>query len=175
MFAVTTYVLPDGLRTTARRPLGDLLKGSEIDLPRVLRKIIHEEKPAKLILVGDSVSKQVSEAGLLPDVMIIDNLEKRRRAVEYAYPRGPVLKAKNRAGTIEQGAREAVERAIRGEANLVEIDGEEDLLAIIAVIAAPNRALVVYGQPNEGVVLVRVSDKKKAEASGVLGRMTRVE
>ena len=155
--------------------MGDLVSGSEIDLPRVLRTIIREEKPAKLILVGDSVSRQASEAGLLPDVMIIDNLEKRRRAVEYAYPRGPVLKAKNRAGTIEQGAREAVERAIRGEANLVEIDGEEDLLAIIAVIAAPNRALVVYGQPYEGIVLVRVSDKRKAEAAGFLGQMTRVE
>jgi uncharacterized protein (UPF0218 family) len=152
-----------------------LLSGTEIDLARVLGKIIHEEEPARVILVGDSVSRQASQAGLKPDVMVIDNREKRRKAVEYAYPRGRVLRAKNRPGTIGQEAREAVERAVRGEANLVEIDGEEDLLVIIAVIAAPNRSLVVYGQPNEGIVLVRVSDERRAEAERILGQMRLVE
>jgi hypothetical protein len=106
--------------------------------------------------------------------MIIDNLEKRRRAVVYAYPKNRVVTAKNQAGTIEQNARVAVERAIRGEASLVEIDGEEDLLALIAVLAAPGGALVVYGQPDEGVVLVRVSDRRKAEAERILEQMDRV-
>jgi hypothetical protein len=106
--------------------------------------------------------------------MIIDNLEKRQKASKYAYPRSQVIKARNRAGTIEQNARVAVERAIRGEASLVEIDGEEDLLALIAVLTAPNGSLVVYGQPNEGVVLVRVSDERKAEAEKVLEQMDRV-
>jgi uncharacterized protein (UPF0218 family) len=33
---------------------------------------------------------------------------------------------------------------------------------------------VVYGQPDEGVVLVRVSEKTKAEAEGILQQMDRV-
>jgi hypothetical protein len=150
------------------------VSGSEIDLARVLKEIIQREKPTKIILVGDSVSRQASQAGILSDVMIIDNLEKRRRAIVYAYQKDRVVRAKNKAGTIEQNARVAVERAIRGEASLVQIDGEEDLLALIAVIAAPNGSLVVYGQPGEGVVLVRVSEKRRAEAERILEQMDRV-
>jgi GTP-dependent dephospho-CoA kinase len=171
---VTTYVLPDRLRTELRRPLGDLVAGSEVDLAHLLHKIIEEEKPTKLILVGDSVSRQASQAGVSAHVMIIDNLERRQRAVPYAYPQNRVIRAKNQAGRIEHNARLVVERAIRGDADLVEIDGEEDLLSIIAVIAAPLGSLVIYGQPNEGIVLVRVSQTKKADAKRILEEMDRL-
>jgi len=170
---VTTYVLPERLRTTLRRPLGELVQGLDIDLGQLLRKIILQEKPTKLILVGDSVSRRASQAGVAADVMIIDNLEKRQKAIPYAHSRSRVITARNQAGRIEDEARLAVERAIRGEADLVEIDGEEDLLAVIAVLAAPVGSLVVYGQPNEGVVLVRVSAARKA-AERVLQQMDRV-
>ena len=173
MFPVTTYVLPEELRTTLRRPLGELVQGLDIDLGQLLRKIILQEKPTKLILVGDSVSRRASQAGVAADVMIIDNLEKRQKAIPYAHSRSRVITARNQAGRIEDEARLAVERAIRGEADLVEIDGEEDLLAVIAVLAAPVGSLVVYGQPNEGVVLVRVSAARKA-AERVLQQMDRV-
>jgi hypothetical protein len=170
----TTYILPEKLRTTLRRPLGDLMPGSEINLGQVLRDIIENDKPTRLILVGDSVSRQACQAGITPDVMIIDNLERRQKAVAYAHPRNRVIAAKNQAGMIEHNARLAVERAIRGEADLVEIEGEEDLLAVVAVIAAPLKSLVVYGQPNEGVVFVRVSQQRKAEAEKILQQMDRV-
>jgi len=171
----TTYVLPENLRPTLRRPLGDLVPGSEIDLGRLLCGVMTKEKPISLILVGDSVSRQATLAGITPDVMIIDNLEKRQTATPYAHPHNRVLTAKNQAGRIEQNARLAVERAIRGEADLVVIDGEEDLLAIVAVIAAPLRSLVVYGQPDEGVVLVKVSAESKVKAERLLEQMDRVK
>ena len=174
LFQVITYVLPERLRTTLRRPLGELVRGSDIDLGQLLRKIIVQEKPTKLVLVGDSVSRQASQAGVTADVMVIDNLEKREKAVPYAHSRNRVITAKNQAGRIEGEARLAVERAIRGEADLVEIEGEEDLLAVIAVLAAPVGSLVVYGQPNEGVVLVRVSAERRAAAERVLQQMDRV-
>jgi len=170
----TTYVLPERLRTTLKRPLGDLVPGSKVDLGQLLRSIVAGEKPPKLILVGDSVSRQATSAGISPDVMIIDNLEKRQKATAYVHPHNRVIAAKNQHGRIEYNARLAVERAIRGEADLVVIDGEEDLLAIVAVIMAPLGSLVVYGQPNEGVVLVPVSAENKAEAEGILRQMDRV-
>jgi uncharacterized protein (UPF0218 family) len=150
------------------------VQGLSIDLGRLLDEIIVKEKPTKLILVGDSVSRQASQAGVGADVMIIDNLEKRQKAIPYVHSRNRVITAKNQAGRIEDEARLAVERAIAGEADLVEIDGEEDLLAIIAVLAAPTGSLVVYGQPNEGVVLVRVSSERKASAEQVLQQMDRL-
>ena len=174
MFTVTTYVLPDRLRTAVRRPLGELVSGSPVNLAKVLREATKKEKPTKLILVGDTVSREASQAGILADVMIIDNFEKRQSAIVYAYPKNRMIRAKNQAGKIEEKARVAVERAIRGEASVVEIDGEEDLLALTAVLDAPSGSLVVYGQPNKGVVLVKVSDKTKAEAKRILEQMERV-
>ena len=168
---MTKYVLPEKLRTTLRRPLGDLVVGVDIDIGELLQEIIEKARPTKLILVGDTVSRRATQAGISADVMIIDNLEKRRMAVAYEHERKRVIVAKNQAGTIEQGASEAVERAIRGEYDLVEIDGEEDLLAVIAVITAPIGSLVVYGQPNEGIVLVRVSDASKSGAKKILEQM----
>jgi len=167
----STYLLPEKLRKTLQRPLGDLVVGSEVDLGQLLSGIIAKEKPGRLILVGDSVSQQATRAGIMPDVRVIDNLEKRQTATAYAHPHNRMIAAKNQAGKIEHKARLAVERAIRGEADLVLIDGEEDLLAIIAVIAAPLGSLVVYGQPNQGVVLVRVSPASKAKAEEILKQM----
>jgi uncharacterized protein (UPF0218 family) len=51
------------------------------------------------------------------------------------------------------------------------VDGEEDLLTLIAVLNAPEKSLVVYGQPYEGIVVVKVTAKKKAEAMEILKAM----
>ena len=171
---MTSYTLPDRLRTVLRRPLGDLVAGSDIDLGKILRELIEKEKPVKLILVGDSVSRRASQAGITADVMVIDNVEKRQRTVGYSFPGRRVIRTKNSAGKIEHDARVAVERAIRGEADLVEVDGEEDLLTVVAVLAAPIGSLVVYGQPNEGIVLVRVSKERQANAESILKQMDRI-
>ena len=166
-----TYVLPERLRIALGRPIGDLLAGSDIDLGEVLRELVAKEKPPKLILVGDTVSRRATQGGLVPDVVIIDNKEKRQPSVKYDYPSGRVIKAKNQPGKIEPEAQMAVERAILGKADRVEIDGEEDLLTLIAARAAPMMSLIVYGQPNEGVVLVRVSAETKRQVDRILDQM----
>jgi len=161
------------MRAMLSRPLGDLVPGANVDLAAILQNVLANEKPAKLILVGDHVSRQATRAGMVPDVMIIDNLEKREKAETYAFPHSRVVTARNQAGKIEREARLAVGRAVRGEADLVVIDGEEDLLAIIAIIDAPLGSLVVYGQPNKGVVLVRVTEANKLKAKDIIQQMER--
>jgi hypothetical protein len=76
---------------------------------------------------------------------------------------------------IEAQAREAVKRGILGGSDLIEVDGEEDLLAIVAVQTSPIGSLVVYGQPNVGIVLVRVSETKKAETQAILDQMDKTD
>jgi uncharacterized protein (UPF0218 family) len=53
------------------------------------------------------------------------------------------------------------------------VDGEEDLLTLAAVLFAPDKAFVVYGQPHEGVVVVKVTEEKRAEAQELLDSMKR--
>jgi GTP-dependent dephospho-CoA kinase len=172
---VTTYVLTTKLRKTLSRPLGVLVAGNEDECNRTLKQIIAEENPTKVILVGDTVSRNAAQSGIRVDLMIIDNLEKRNRAKTYAFEPKRRIKTRNLAGMIEAQAREAVEQAVLGGGDLVEVDGEEDLLAIVAVQTSPIGSLVVYGQPGEGIVLVRVSGAKKAEAQAILDQMEKRE
>jgi hypothetical protein len=168
---VTRYVLTARLRKTLSRPLGDLVAGNEDECNQVLKQVIAKENPAKVVLVGDTVSRNAVQRGISADLMIIDNLEQRTKAKTFEFKPKMKIKAKNPAGTIESEAREAVEQAMLGGGDLIEVDGEEDLLTIVAVQASPVASLVVYGQPGEGIVLVRVSQAKKAEAQAILDLM----
>ena len=171
---MTRYVLTPKLRVTLSRPLGALLVGNEDECNRVLKEVIAKENPTKVILVGDSISRNATQNGIRADLMIIDNMEKRARAKTYEFKPKKRIRTKNPAGTIEAEACETVRRAILGDGDLIEVEGEEDLLAIVAVKSAPLGSLVVYGQPGEGIVLVRVSEEKKVEAQAILDRMERI-
>jgi len=175
LFHVTRYVLTTKLRETLSRPLGVLVAGNEDECNRILKQVIAKENPTKVILVGDTVSRNATQTDIRADVMIIDNLEKRTRAKTYAFKPKRKIKTKNPAGMIEAQAREAVEKAVLGGGDLVEVDGEEDLLAIVAVQTSPLGSLVVYGQPGKGIVLVKVSEAKKAEVQAILDQMEKID
>ncbi|HYB92666.1 MAG TPA: DUF359 domain-containing protein [archaeon] len=51
------------------------------------------------------------------------------------------------------------------------VKGEEDLLALPAAINAPENSLIAYGQPNKGVVLVRVTKKKRSKIHKIMRSM----
>jgi uncharacterized protein (UPF0218 family) len=51
------------------------------------------------------------------------------------------------------------------------VDGEEDLLALIAISYAPDNSYIVYGQPLEGMVVVKATSDMKAEIAVILRAM----
>jgi hypothetical protein len=51
------------------------------------------------------------------------------------------------------------------------VDGEEDLLVIPACILAPENSVVMYGQPNEGLVIVQITPKIRAKVQKILDAM----
>jgi hypothetical protein len=54
------------------------------------------------------------------------------------------------------------------------VEGEEDLAVIPLICLLPENSLVVYGQPDEGVVAIRVTEDKKILIHDILGRMEKV-
>ena len=68
----------------------------------------------------------------------------------------------NPQGTITKEAISAIKDALeKNEHTHIVIDGEEDLLTLIAVYYAPENSFVVYGQPYSGIVVVKVTQQKK--------------
>lgn len=173
MSCVTRFILTDAQRANFKRPLGELVTGTPEECNGALKDTIAREKPKLVVLVGDTVSRNSVQFGIMPDVIVIDNKEKRREAVQFTYSGRHSFKATNPAGTIDTNAWKIVDEAVRKGNSLVLVEGEEDLLALAAIMFSPTGSLIVYGQPDQGIVLVRVSEEKKREIEQVMAEMER--
>lgn len=79
---------------------------------------------------------------------------------------------KNPAGMIVEEAWQIVQKAIESEEPVViKVDGEEDLLSLVAIIRAPLDGLVIYGIPERGMVINRVDDRIKEKTWEVINKM----
>ena len=65
-----------------------------------------------------------------------------------------------------------IDTAIHDDANsLILVEGEEDLMGFPAVLLAPDNSVVLYGQPNVGIVWVPVHKENKKLARSLLKEM----
>jgi uncharacterized protein (UPF0218 family) len=122
--------------------------------------------------VGDAVSKRAITKGIRRDVMIVDNKEKRTQTKPLDVRTKRTFRVRNDPGTIGSEAWAAVSEAIESGDAIMIVEGEEDLLTLVAMAVAPLGSLVIYGQPGEGLVLVEVDDAAKKKAWCFLEVMT---
>jgi len=166
-----TYSITPQLRVKLKEPFGLLVKGSFDETMAKMKEIVENEKPPKIISVGDTVSKNLHEYAICAQVTIIDNQCMRKKVQPTNYNSTAVY-VKNPQGTITQEAVEAVKEALKSnEHTHIVVEGEEDLLTLIAVAYAPVGSVVVYGQPYEGIVIVKVTPEKRSEAAHFLKAM----
>lgn len=175
MSPVSKLTLTDVQRKNMKEPLGELVTGTPDECNDALRQTITQEKPRLVVSVGDTVSRHAVQSNIRPDIVIVDNSEKRAEAVQFTHSGRHIFRTINLPGTIEKDAWKTVERAVNESNSLVIVDGEEDLLTLVAVLAAPAGSVVVYGQPGQGIVIVRVTSGKKAEVRQILEGMDRSE
>ena len=164
------YIITPELRIKFKEPFGVLIKGS---FDQTMSKMyeVKNQKPPKIISVGDVVTKNLQDYDIPPDLVIVDNQNMRNKFQSINHTSN-VVKIKNPQGTITKDAVEAIKNALKNsEQTHIVVDGEEDLLTLIAVRHAPENSVVVYGQPYEGIVLVKVSPEKKIEAAKFLKEM----
>jgi len=131
----------------------------------------------RIIAVGDVVVEDSLKHGVKLDLAIVDYKTKRRgRPLELAVEFRRVVKVVNPPGHLSLDAMDVLKSLIEeGGGALMEVEGEEDLLTIPSVLYAPLNSLVIYGQPNEGVVLVVVDESSKAFFKGLLESFSLVE
>lgn len=164
--------LPERHRGALREPLGRLVPDAE-----VTRESVMGGAPAgaALVTVGDATAERAAALGLEPLLQVVDG---RTRRGGCAVPRPPpgaaVVECENPAGGISAGCEAAVREALgAGSPVQLLVRGEEDLLALPACLHAPDGAVVAYGQPGEGLVVVRVDAGARARAGRLLGLMER--
>jgi len=167
-----TRKLPDDLRQLLKKPLGHLILGSPSETaPRIL-EFIRKHRPRLIVTVGDECSKVGVQLEGSQWIAVFDRQVERRKVDASSLESGETLKVVNAAGTLSAEARQVLRTALRGSSNAtIEVEGEEDLLTLAALLYAPDGAVVLYGQPGEGVVAVVVDDKIRNFARRIIGRM----
>lgn len=162
MEAPKTLALKNLYRNRLKEPLGKIYP----DIGAVLAEM--DLKGKKIISVGDQATKNLLERGISPMLGIVDYMIQ-RQPVGYTYSSFKlVLKAKNPPGKITPQAWEAVSKALKKQNVLLEIEGEEDLLVLPVMALAGKGALIFYGQPEDGLVLVEMTKKSKEYAKTLL-------
>lgn len=159
------YVVPEKLRAELAKPLAP---------PLTTEKAVALVRGQVVASVGDVVTEMLLDHGIVPHVVVVD-FRTKREAPRFDHPLRAKIAAsyttrerfENPAGTITQTMWDAVAAAMkRKEPTALEVVGEEDLAVLPAIAFAPEGTRVVYGQPDEGAVVVTVN----AEARSRIGR-----
>lgn len=148
------YILPQELRSELKEPLGKLYRSLSD---------VRVDEESFLITVGDVTTSNALKHGLKPDISIIDNRIQRRASDQDLKDTAEVIRAENPPGTVTRSLWSSIETAIRessssGKRFMIIVDGEEDLAVLPSILLAPPGTTVLYGQPNEGVVLVKADE-----------------
>lgn len=132
------------------------------------------------IIVGDSTLEKFVTNKWSYELGIFD---RKRKRVEYQSSildsLNAVERASNKPGYIETSAVEAVQEwktvfqekgKTSKEYKHIFIDGEEDLLAVVAVLLLPLGSTIYYGQPNQGMIECIVTENLKESFYSVLAQ-----
>jgi len=159
-------VLPEEHRRLFKEPFGTLYPTLEEVLPHLAGKRVYA--------VGDVVTHNLQKCGITPAVAIVDGFTMRSPCKKMPDLAGECIQVKNPAGSITDDLIRALDRAVARPPVTIVVNGEEDLAVIPMVIAAPQGSVVLYGQPNEGVVLRTVTRDAQQTAREYLSRFVRI-
>jgi len=162
--------LPDDLRDQLKNPLGNLVSDNDPNKENIIKKITAE---SIVITVGDRTTENILQLGLKPQIQIIDGLEKRnQRIAPIDDTINTKLSCRNPPGEITEESIQIIKKAFSSEPPVrIVVDGEEDLLVVPVCIFAPENSIVMYGQPNEGLVIVQITPEIRAKVQKILDVM----
>ena len=163
------YRLPEELRSKLAEPMGKVFDAEGAKGEGFARLA---KSSRMVITVGDRVADTLESIGRTPDIHVVDGIERRGRRELPDVPFERLVKVKNPAGTLTEDAIKGMRKAFTGRMPArVLVDGEEDLMAMLAIAMAPSGAVVFYGQPKVGVVAVKAGAASRARNRSILAKM----
>ena len=162
--------LPEKLRDQLKKPLGILIKDNFTTKENISKNI---PPGAFIITVGDATTEKMIKFGFDVSLQIIDSLEKRSKR---DLPEGKVktvITCENPPAEITEESISVIRKAFGMTPPVrIVVNGEEDLLVLPVAIYAPDYSVILYGQPNEGLVIVQVTEEVRNKASSIMNSMS---
>ena len=162
--------LPETLREQMKIPLGILVPEEKTDKQTILE---HLGSDYYLITVGDRTTEKMIDFGLIPSLQIVDGIEKREKRIHPKLTSETTeLSVDNPPAEITTQSVEIIKKSFSMNSPVrLTVNGEEDLLVLPVCIHAPDNAIVMYGQPNEGLVIVKVTPEIRNKTQSLLDLM----
>lgn len=164
------YELPHELRTHLQQPIGKVLTDQNL-------RDLKDTHPF-ITAVGDITTLTLFQEGLPPAIAVIDGRTQRHSLSQDSltdfFPL-PLPVLINEAGTITSQAATVYQNAVstylsEKTTQLIMVQGEEDLLALPAMLLAPLYSLVLYGQQGIGIITTEITPEKKTYARNLLAQ-----
>ena len=168
-------VLPKHLRQVLKGPKGELFSRPALGAAEDACTYIRKNDLQPVIAVGDLVSINLAKVNCQAHVSILDGKTKRHDILDQAIVTDVSLEVMNPAAELHPEVWVAIELALKvgmsGKTAKILIEGEEDLTALPAVALAPNRSAVLYGLPDQGIVVITVNPTHKRTVNEILAQM----
>lgn len=152
-----------------KTPLGVLLPESQVNKINIQK---HLSENSYIISVGDRTTEKMIDFGLIPSLQIIDGQEKREKRDPPKLENATELTVDNPAAEITSESISMIKKAFTLQSPVrLFVNGEEDLLVLPVCIHAPENAVALYGQPNEGLVIVQITPEIRNKVQTLLDLM----
>ncbi|CAN5136924.1 hypothetical protein BH09PAT2_BH09PAT2_02330 [soil metagenome] len=172
--------LPTNMRDELRIPLGYVVAGTEDTIQKTAKQAIlylKKLKPIMTIVVGDVAVKSLIQARYTPTISVIDFKTRRHEKVKiHSHTTLELDKLIwNRPGTIQMQAATRLSQLINEihdssgkSSKYLTIRGEEDLLALPAILQSPLGSAVIYGQYELGLIIVFITEEIKEKVAAII-------
>ena len=162
--------LPENLRASLKRPFGVLLKDADATKENIQKNI---PTNSVIISVGDATTEKLIKYGIIPSLQIVDGLEKRIKRESSVTSVKTSLSCSNPAAEITSDSIDSIKKAFQSPKPVrITVIGEEDLLVLPVCVFAPENSVVLYGQPNEGLVIVKINPQIRNKAQSIMDSMS---
>ncbi len=164
-------ILPESLRPALQKPLGAVFENSLPNLSSLY--------PNKTVTVGDVITKLCNDAKFGQKISVIDFVVNRKKKYQNITELGflgdeEIMQVTNNPGTVSGAVFKAVSNLSRNISQskriILKIDGEEDLVVLPLLLVLPLGFVILYGQPNVGVVQLIVSEETKNHAKNLVSQ-----
>lgn len=162
--------LPEKLRDQLKKPLGILIQDKDTTKENISKNI---PKGTFVITVGDATTEKMIKFGFDVSLQIVDSLEKRNKRDLPEGKAETILACENPAAEITEESISVIRKAFGMTPPVrIVVNGEEDLLVLPVAIYAPDNSVILYGQPNEGLVIVPLTEEVRNKASSIMNSMS---
>jgi cytidyltransferase-like protein len=162
--------LTDDLRQEFKKPFGELFK----DIGDSLKN-----KGNLIITVGDITTKNFNEKFPIQNISVVDFRVAREKKFSGLSELGftedkNVFNVDNPAGYITSNLFKKLAEIIKSDLSkkaILQVNGEEDLAVLPLILLSPLDTSIYYGQPDQGMMKIAVSEISKNRAYSLISRL----